>query len=148
MTTTKPSYKTGDHVIIFVLNMSQSATKVNKTDTQPEDKKWKFPNSNRYHEYECVTVQVRSENGFADLNEVTDNRIEASDLQLCENCKELHESNDGDVPFSRDNREGSMSRVTVRIPESDIQALEAKAEDGPFSNRCEVIREAIKEFTK
>lgn len=127
-------------------DMAETLEQSDESDAKPQDGKWKFPNSNRYHEYECVTVQVRSDNGFDDLIEVTDRRVKIENLKLCDNCEELKKSNDGDVEFSRDDRETSMSRVTVRIPEDNLQQVEQEAENGSFQNRCEVIREAIREF--
>lgn len=126
--------------------MADSVAKSKDTTTKSTNEKRKFKNSNKYHEYECETVQSRAENGFEGLIEVSERRININELELCGHCKKLKENNCDEVRFSRNSDETSMSRVTIRIPESRLRAIETKAENESFSNRCEVIREAIREY--
>jgi len=39
---------------------------------------------------------------------------------------------------------GTMERVTLRIPEQQVKAVEALVEEGEFPNRSEAIRAAVR----
>ena len=43
-------------------------------------------------------------------------------------------------------RTGSMERVTLRIPEQQLEDLEALVESGEFPNRSEAIRSAVRDL--
>ena len=39
-------------------------------------------------------------------------------------------------------------RVTIRLPESDLAALDAFVQSGEYMNRSDVIRDAIRDFVR
>lgn len=39
-----------------------------------------------------------------------------------------------------------MDRITLRIPEAQLAALESRVDDGEFPNRSEAIRHAVREL--
>jgi Arc/MetJ-type ribon-helix-helix transcriptional regulator len=39
-----------------------------------------------------------------------------------------------------------MDRITLRIPEAQLGALESRVEEGEFPNRSEAIRHALREY--
>ncbi len=41
-----------------------------------------------------------------------------------------------------------MERVTLRIPEQQVEAVEALVDDGEYPNRSEAIREAVRTMVK
>lgn len=40
-----------------------------------------------------------------------------------------------------------MERVTLRIPEQQVDEIDALVDDGRYPNRSEVIRDAVRQFT-
>ncbi|MFC4358014.1 ribbon-helix-helix domain-containing protein [Halobium salinum] len=39
-----------------------------------------------------------------------------------------------------------MDRITLRIPEAQLGALESRVDEGEFPNRSEAIRHAVREY--
>lgn len=42
----------------------------------------------------------------------------------------------------------SMTRVTVRLPERLIQGLDALVEQGLYADRCEAVRDAVRDLVE
>lgn len=58
------------------------------------------------------------------------------------NWVKSHTKNESD-PGTR-NKGGTMERVTLRIPEEQVRAVETLVEEGEFPNRSEAIRAAVR----